>query len=78
MNEVDRCLVCSRITDLELHHVAGRANDDAFIVAVCIECHQILTRWQYAAGTNLASGDRDPVDIARAVIIGSVHLERVS
>lgn len=55
------CLTCGQFDDLEAHHVAGRHNHQ-LIVAVCVDCHRILSRWQLAAGMELehgAAGDLD-------------------
>jgi len=69
------CLTCGLRTDLEAHHVAGRHNHATLTVAVCVDCHRILTRWQYASGTELAEGaDTAALDASRALVVGAVHL----
>ncbi len=68
------CLTCGQFDDLEAHHVAGRHNH-ALIVAVCVDCHRILSRWQLAAGMELEAGAaRSDLDRTRALVVGAVHL----
>lgn len=72
------CLTCGLLTDVEAHHVAGRHNHATLTVAVCIDCHRILTRWQYAAGVELAEdAETAELDESRALIVGAVHLIRL-
>lgn len=72
------CLTCGRRPErIECHHVAGWRNDPDLIVPLCTACHKIITAWQYAAGIELgevADGERDPIDAARAVLVGSLLL----
>ncbi len=68
------CLTCGQFDDLEAHHVAGRHNHE-LIVAVCVDCHRILSRWQLAAGMELEDGAaRSEPDRTRALLVGAVHL----
>lgn len=46
-------------TMLEEHHVAGRANDDALTVTLCLNCHRIATEGQNVAGVDF--GPRETV-----------------
>jgi len=72
---VGACLTCGARADLEAHHVAGRHNHATLTVAVCVDCHHILSTWQQAAGTELhhdaPTGD---LDASRALLVGVVHL----
>ena len=68
------CLICCATGPVEGHHVAGRRNAPDLVVDLCVECHRIVTAWQHAAGIRLKSGPRAQVDIARARIVGALHL----
>jgi hypothetical protein len=39
------CEVCGRVAPIEHHHVAGRRHAPD-IIAVCLNCHGILSHWQ--------------------------------
>ena len=68
------CLTCGQFDGLEGHHVAGRHNHE-LVVAVCVDCHRILSRWQLAAGMELQKeAARSELDGTRALVVGSVHL----
>ncbi len=68
------CLTCGVWADLEAHHVAGRHNSP-LVVPVCVDCHRILTRWQYAAGIELEhDAPRTDIDRTRALVVGAAHL----
>ncbi len=76
MDEV--CLTCGTFAALEAHHVAGRHNHHSLTVLVCRPCHEILTRWQYAAGIDLEENSpRTELDALRALAIGATHLLRL-
>lgn len=49
MAEID-ALVPARRCLLEAHHVCGRGNDESLTVAVCRNCHAVLTERQRSAG----------------------------
>jgi hypothetical protein len=58
-----------------LHLVAGRHNIAELVVAVCGDCHRVLTNWQYAAGIELRpTAVRHPTDVRRALGVGAVHV----
>ncbi|MDP9359041.1 MAG: hypothetical protein M3R02_27925, partial [Chloroflexota bacterium] len=62
------CLTCGTFADLEAQHVAGRHNHHSLTVLVCRPCHEILTRWQYAAGIDLEEkSPRTELDALRAL-----------
>lgn len=73
------CITCSWTSDnIEQHHVAGRHNYPTLTVPVCLDCHQILTRWQQAHGIELAAdAAREPVDQVRALVAGVFDLFRL-
>jgi hypothetical protein len=69
------CLTCGRVASVQDHHPAGRRNDEHNIVPVCIDCHEILTSWQYAAGIALTeNAQRSQLDGDRAFVVGVTHL----
>ena len=69
------CLTCGSTASVQMHHVAGRHNLPDLVVPVCADCHLILTNWQLAAGTELhAEAPRSSLDVARALIVGTLHL----
>lgn len=70
------CLTCGhRSDDLEGHHVAGRLNISWFVVAVCVDCHRILTAWQYSYGFELDTfTPRNELDTLRSMLVGVSHL----
>lgn len=71
----DVCLTCGLIGDLEAHHVAGRHNHATLTVAVCLDCHSILSTWQRSAGIELdAAAHHGELDATRALVVGAVHL----
>lgn len=56
---------------LEAHHVAGRANDGALTVAVCRNCHAVLTEGQLAGGVDLRPrADRATPEAVAAALDG--------
>ncbi len=78
------CLTCGTVAELEAfleleaHHVAGRHNHRGLTVLVCRPCHEILTRWQRAAGIDL--GEKSPrtaLDALRALAVGATHVLRL-
>lgn len=72
---LDVCLTCGLIGDLEAHHVAGRHNHATLTVAVCLDCHSILSTWQRSAGIELdAAAHHGDLDATRALVVGAVHL----
>lgn len=72
------CLTCGTFADLEAHHVAGRHNNMQLTVLVCVDCHRILTRWQYAAGIDLEEqSPRTELDVLRALAVGATHVLRL-
>ena len=69
------CLTCGLFTNLEAHHVAGRHNNATLTVAVCSDCHRILTHWQLAAGIELHhDAEVSDLDATRALLVGVLHL----
>jgi len=71
----DVCLTCGLLGDLEAHHVAGRHNHATLTVAVCLDCHSILSTWQRSAGIELdAAAHHGELDATRALVVGAVHL----
>ncbi len=69
------CLTCGTRGPVEGHHIAGRYNDKQLVVPVCVECHLILTNWQYASGIELGeAAPRSELDVQRAVLVGALHV----
>lgn len=70
------CLTCGHHSDdLEGHHVAGQFNIVWMIVAVCVDCHRILSAWQRSYGIELdAAAPRTELDTLRALLVGVAHL----
>ncbi len=72
------CLTCGTFAALEAQHVAGRHNHHSLTVLVCRPCHEILTRWQYAAGIDLEErSPRTELDALRALAVSATHLVRL-
>ena len=71
----DWCLTCGQFAELEAHHVAGRNNHRALTVALCPECHRVLSGWQLASGVELdAAAERTELDATRALVVGAMQL----
>src|SRR5450756_1676217 len=71
----DWCLTCGQFAELEAHHVAGRHNHRALTVALCPECHRVLSAWQLASGVELAAAaERTELDATRALVVGVMQL----
>src|SRR4051812_6647384 len=69
------CLTCGLHVHLHAHHVAGRHNHATLTVAVCADCHRILTSWQLASGVELdANAPRTDLDAQRALLVGVAQL----
>ncbi len=47
------CLIPTKRSLLEAHHVAGNAHDEALTVPLCRNCHAILTEGQRDAGVDM-------------------------
>ena len=71
----DWCLTCGQFAELEAHHVAGRHNHPTLTVALCPECHRVLSAWQLASGVQLdAAAERTELDATRALVVGVMQL----
>jgi hypothetical protein len=71
----DWCLTCGQFAELEAHHVAGRHNHRALTVALCPDCHRVLSGWQLASGVELdVAAERTELDATRALVVGAMQL----
>lgn len=74
-NQENACSTCCAPQQLEMHHPAGRANNSGVVVPVCRRCHETLTRWQSAAGIELAhTAERDQLARDVALLVGAAHV----
>jgi hypothetical protein len=65
------CTACGRSVDIDDHHIAGAAYDDATADVCALGCHGFLTRRQMDNGVNLSrTGPKSDVDSARARALG--------
>jgi hypothetical protein len=73
------CLTCGLLTtDLEAHHVAGRHNHRTLTVAVCSDCHRVVSTWQRASGVELEdTAPLTALDATRALLVGVADLLRL-
>lgn len=72
---IGTCSKCGREGKLELHHIAGRANDPVTVTELCTTCHKTLTSWQYANGTPLkASSSKSDGVKWWSYVTGVIHV----
>jgi hypothetical protein len=72
------CVTCGLTADLEAHHIAGRHNHRTLTVAVCPDCHHILSIWQRASGVELEeTSPLAALDATRALVVGVADLLRL-
>ncbi len=63
---------------LELHHVVGRKNDRSFTLALCFNCHALVTENLRGAGVTMER-ERDPRKFAQNVFRAlAVHHQMLS
>jgi hypothetical protein len=60
--------------DVEVHHLAGRANHLDAVINACLDCHRsYLTRWQRCSSIPLNGTDND-VQRQWALAVGALHV----
>ncbi len=63
---------------LEAHHVLGLANDPDLTLALCFNCHALITEWLHQAGVSMTR-ESDPIKFASNVFQGlAVHHRMLS
>ena len=63
---------------LEAHHVLGRANDAAFTVLLCRNCHAEITEEYHAHGVSMAPPVSTPACVVASLKAQGIFIEALS
>lgn len=68
------------VSVLEVHHLAGHANDEAMTVVLCLNCHRRMSSRMASHGVDLAGdGDRSSIERLVSVLRGlAVFFEQLA
>src|SRR5688572_30015286 len=64
------CLTCGGTEPLEKNEPPGRWNEKRVYVFQCVRCHRIHTGGQFTFGFYLRVGERTPLEVAWALLVG--------
>ena len=76
--DLDRCPICGRKIQIEMHHVAGRNHDAELTAPLCIPCHHQVTENLRCADVDMRSTRDSTERVRRALKATSVFLRMLA